>query len=353
MRSHIVRIVPVALAITSIGCGRSEPDRLPHQLPAPPAAAKSLPTRVDAPLAALPAAPATDPKKVALGERLYFDPMLSGDGTISCASCHALDKGGTDSPRRTSLGIHGQEGPINAPTVFNAAFNVVQFWDGRAASLEEQAAGPVANPKEMGAEWDAVVAKLQADPIYTQAFVAAGYPEGPSKANATHAIAEYERTLVTPARFDRFAGGDVGALSEDEREGLGLFTTLGCTGCHSGPAIGGTMFQKMGVMKDYFALRGTPLTDADLGRFNVTRKEPDKHFFKVPTMRNVELTAPYFHDGAVATLEAAIDTMARVQLGRALPPTDIAKLAAFLRSLTGEKLPTAPAAPPKGAMLGP
>lgn len=351
MRTTLVSSLGVMLVAAA--CGRSEPDRLPHQLPAPPAAAKNLPTKVEPPLAPLPDAPATDAKKVALGEKLYFEPMLSGDGTLSCASCHGLDKGGTDSPRKTSVGIRGQEGPINAPTVFNAALNVAQFWDGRAKDLQAQAAGPVANPKEMGATWDEVVAKLKADPVYTQAFVDAGYADGPSQANATHAIAEYEKTLLTPSRFDRFAKGEVAALTDDEREGLGLFVSTGCIACHNGPGVGGGMFQKMGVMKDYFALRGTALTDADLGRFNVTKQDPDKHQFKVPTLRNIALTAPYFHDAWADTLEKAIDTMAKVQLGKELSSSEVSRIATFLKALTGEKLPTAPAVPPKGASLVP
>lgn len=342
-------ILPIA-CVAALGCGRSEPEPVTATSPASPTLI--LPANAD-PLAALPEAPATDPKKVALGERLYFDPQLSADGTLSCASCHALDKGGTDSPRKVSLGIRGQEGPINAPTVFNATFNVAQFWDGRAATLEEQAAGPVANPKEMGADWGVVVDRLKADPAYTQAFAMAGYVDGTTKANVTHAIAEYERTLVTPSRFDRFAKGEVVALTDEEREGLGLFVSTGCTACHTGSGIGGAMFQKMGLVKDYFALRGGALTDADLGRFNVTKQEADRHLFKVPTLRNVALTPPYFHDGQVETLEKAVEIMARVQLGRELAPNEIARITSFLKSLTGETLPTAPGAPPKGASAAP
>jgi len=330
-------------------CAPSEPQPLPRQLPPPPAFARVLPTRVEPPLAALPEAPATDPKKVALGERLYFDKQLSGDGTVACATCHALDKGGTDSPLPTSIGIAGQHGPINAPTVYNAVFNVAQFWDGRAADLQAQAAGPVANPKEMGADWPAVVQRLAADPLYAQAFVGAGYADGVTQDNVTHAIAEYERTLVTPSRFDRFAQGDVAALTDDEREGLALFVSTGCATCHAGGPIGGATFQKMGVFADYFTLRGGELTEADLGRFNVTKQPADKHQFKVPILRNVGLTAPYFHDAYAKTLEDAIRVMGKVQLGKDLPSVTITRIADFLRALSGERLPSAPAEPPKGA----
>lgn len=332
-----------SLAATLVLSACSTPDdRLPHQLPRPEGLTRVLPAKVEAPLKALPAPPVTDPAKVALGETLYFDKRLSGDGTVSCASCHALDKGGADA-LAVSVGIRGQHGPINAPTVFNSHLNFVQFWDGRAKDLAEQAAGPVENPKEMGAKWDDVVARLSTDPAYVEAFAKAGYSDGFTRKNATEAIAEYERTLVTPARFDRFAKGEVEALSLDEREGLELFTSLGCTTCHQGPGLGGTMYQKMGAAKDYFAARGGPITDADLGRFNVTRNEADRHHVKVPILRNVELTAPYFHDGHAKTLDEAVVLMARHQLNRELKPREVKALVAFLESLTGEKLPSPPA----------
>ncbi len=329
-----------AAALALGACGSSE-ESAPSPQGATPAAPEGQPA---APTPAAPAAPSvleplpevtTDARKVTLGRRLYFDTQLSGDGTIACASCHSLDHGGAED-RRTSLGIHGHEGPINAPTVLNAGFNFVQFWDGRAADLQAQAAGPVTNPGEMGATWEQVVERLTADEGYRTEF-AGVYGEGPiDMTRITNAIAEYERSLVTPSRFDRFLRGDTSALSEDERRGHELFTTVGCTSCHRGVNVGGTMYQRMGLVRNYFEQRGTPETEADQGRFNVTHDEADRHKFKVPTLRNIAQTGPYFHDGSQATLEGAVRTMGSVQLGRDLDADQVRLLVAFLGSLTGE-----------------
>lgn len=272
-------------------------------------------------------------EKAALGQRLFFDRRLSRDDTISCASCHNFALGGADR-QPVSLGMAGRRGNINAPSVFNTSLHVAWFWDGRANSLQEQAAGPVHNPVEMDSSWDAVVAKLKEDIFYRTAF-ARLYPDGISGANIADAIAHYERTLLTPnSRFDRFLLGDKDALSSLERTGYWRFLELGCASCHQGVGIGGNMFQRFGVMADYFA--DHPPTKADLGRYNVTGREEDRHVFKVPSLRNVALTAPYFHDASTATLEDAVTIMARYQLGRELPTEDLQALAAFLRSLTGE-----------------
>jgi cytochrome c peroxidase len=300
--------------------------------PATGAAPREAPT--PPPLEPLPEV-ATDARKVALGRSLFFDTRLSGDGTLSCATCHSLDHGGAE-PRRTSTGIRGQIGPINAPTVLNAGLNFVQFWDGRAADLQAQAAGPVANPVEMGATWDDVVARLSGDEALRAEFVAIYGDSGVTQANVTDAIAEYERSLVTPSRFDRFLRGEESALTEDERRGYELFTTVGCTTCHRGANVGGSMYQRMGLVRDYFAERGTPITDADLGRFNVTHDEADRHRFKVPTLRNVALTGPWFHDGSRETLDDAVRAMGRYQLGRELDADQVRLLVAFLGSLTGD-----------------
>jgi cytochrome c peroxidase len=300
------------------------------------------------PAAVAPATPAVEPllpldplevnmEKAMLGRGLFHDTRLSGDGTISCATCHSLDHGGAE-PRRTSTGIRGQVGPINSPTVFNAALNFKQFWDGRAADLEEQAAGPVANPIEMGATWDQVLASLGEDDQFEAAFTAV-YADGITQANVTDAIAEYERLLITPSPFDRYLRGETEAISAVAREGYETFKSVGCTACHTGQNVGGTMFQKMGLVRDYFSDRGDP-TDADLGRFNVTQAESDRHFFKVPTLRNVALTAPYLHDGSQETLADAVRVMGRYQLGRDLTDAQIGSIVAFLESLTGE-LPAA------------
>lgn len=336
-------------------CGGDEPAATPA--PTPPAEPAPEPTAATltnhAPLAALPAAPEVPMPKLELGRRLYNDTALSGDNTISCATCHSLDHGGAE-PRRTSTGINGQIGPINSPTVLNAGLHIRQFWDGRAADLAEQAAGPVANPVEMGANWEDVVARIGADASYVEAFRAAGY-EGVSQANITDAIAAFESTLITPGPFDRFLGGDLTAMNEQQQRGYMTFRSVGCISCHTGPALGGQMFQKMGLVRDYFALRGGELTEADQGRFNFTHVESDRHFFKVPTLRNITQTAPYFHDGSQADLAGAVRIMGQVQLNLELTDAQVADIVAFLGALDGE-LPAharMPAAAPAGAAPAP
>ena len=271
--------------------------------------------------------------KIELGRRLFFDPRLSHDDTISCASCHDLSAGGDDN-RALSLGINGQLGPINTPTVFNAALNFVQFWDGRAGTLEEQAAGPVHNPLEMASNWAEVIEKLAQDDGYRRDFLAL-YPKGMSGESIVDAIASFERTLITPnSRFDRHLAGDASALDALEKAGLQRFLEFGCASCHQGAAIGGNMFQRFGVMNDYFA--GREPKPADLGRYNVTGREEDRHVFKVPSLRNVGVTAPYFHDGSAHSLEEAVVIMGRFQLGRDIAGPDVKAITAFLRTLTGE-----------------
>ncbi|MEM9072664.1 MAG: cytochrome-c peroxidase [Myxococcota bacterium] len=275
-------------------------------------------------------------EKVVLGRRLYHDPILSGDGTVSCATCHSLDHGGAE-PRRTSTGINGQVGPINSPTVLNAHYNFRQFWDGRAADLQEQAGGPVENPIEMGATFDAATERVAADDWYAARFASVyGADSTITKENITDAIAEYERSLITPSPVDRYLRGAEDALTEQQRRGYAAFKEIGCATCHLGMNVGGTMYQKMGVIENYFELRGGELTEADMGRFNVTQEESDRHFFKVPTLRNIAQTAPYFHDGSEDDLSDAVRTMARVQLGRRLEDAQIADIVAFLEALTGE-----------------
>jgi cytochrome c peroxidase len=275
-----------------------------------------------------------DAKKVALGDKLFHDKRLSADNSIACASCHGLDRGGVDG-QPTSTGIKGAKGPINAPTVFNSGFSFRQFWDGRANSLEAQAAGPVHNPKEMGSNWAEVLAKLGGDDAMQNSFKDA-YPDGLQAKNIQDAIATFERSLITPnARFDKYLRGDQKALSADELQGYRLFKQYGCIACHQGVNVGGNMFQQFGVMGDYFTQRGNP-TEADLGRFKVTNNPADKHFFKVPSLRNIALTAPYFHDGSARTLNDAVDVMFKYQLGRSAPAQDKEQIIKFLRTLTGE-----------------
>jgi cytochrome c peroxidase len=260
--------------------------------------------------------------------------MLSRDGSISCASCHDLAHGGTDHLAR-SVGLAKARGGVSAPTVFNSGFNFRQFWDGRADSLEAQVDGPLQSPAEMGASWDDVIPKLRHDSAYTAAFRAI-YPDGVTREHVRETIAEFERSLVTPnSQFDRYLRGDESALSEAELAGYKKFKDYGCISCHQGVNIGANMFQRMGVMRDYFVERGN-MTEADFGRYNVTKNEADKFFFKVPSLRNVAVTAPYFHDGSAQTLSEAVAVMAKYQLGRPLPPEDQADIVKFLRTLTGE-----------------
>jgi len=274
-----------------------------------------------------------DANKVALGERLFHDQRISADDSVSCASCHPLNAGGMDGLRH-SVGIRGGVGSINAPTVFNSGLNFSQFWDGRAETLEAQIEGPVNHPLEMASNWAQVLAKLGGDSGYTQDFRRI-YPEGLTAANVKDAIAAFERSLVTPdSRFDRYLRGDAEALSTEEKAGYALFQSVGCASCHQGVNLGGNMYEKMGLMGDYFADRGNP-TEDDLGRYNQTKNPENMHEFRVPGLRNVALTAPYFHDGSAQSLEQAIEVMVKYQLGRPMAPAEVQNIAAFLRSLTG------------------
>lgn len=283
----------------------------------------------------LPPPPSLPPDRVALGERLFSDPRLSADQSLACVSCHRFDLGGADG-RVVSLGVGGAAGAVNAPTVFNSGLQFAQFWDGRARDLREQVAGPLHNPVEMASSWPQVIERLQADAEIRRDFARA-YPDGLNAANIADAIASFEQSLVTvDAPFDRFLRGEREAIGELELEGYHRFRDFGCISCHQGVLLGGNMFQKFGVLGDYFA--GRPLNPADLGRYNVTGRDEDRHVFKVPGLRNVALTAPYFHDGSAATLATAVTVMGRYQLGRDLQPDDVEAIVAFLGTLTG-KLP--------------
>jgi len=283
----------------------------------------------------IPASLEADAKKAELGRKLYHDKRLSGDDTVSCASCHDLAKGGTDQ-EKVSTGVRGQKGGINAPTTFNAAFQFVQFWDGRAPTLEAQAGGPPNNPVEMDSNWKQIIGKLEADPAFAQEFKAS-YPDGFTEKTITDAIATFERTLLTPnSRFDKYLRGDSQALSAEEMHGYTLFQNAGCATCHTGVLLGGGSFELMGRRAHYFKDRVTPLTDADKGRSNVTKADRDLHKFKVPTLRNVAKTFPYFHDGSTSDLKEAVRVMAEYQLGKRFSPEDCASMAAFLNTLTGE-----------------
>ncbi|HEY0455434.1 MAG TPA: cytochrome-c peroxidase [Verrucomicrobiae bacterium] len=286
------------------------------------------------PILPIPQRTALNAEKVALGRKLFHEPVLSKDNSLSCASCHSLKQGGVDH-RPHSLGINKAEGPINSPTVFNSGLNFRQFWDGRAESLEEQIEGPTQSPIEMGSNWQEIIKKLNNTAGYRSEFKKI-YPDGLQKVNVKNAIAEFERSLLTPnSRFDKYLRGDNTAINASEREGYRKFKSFGCISCHQGVSIGGNMFQKLGIIEDYFKDRG-PVHNVDLGRFNVTGDEEDKHVFKVPSLRNVEKTAPYFHDGSKETLEEAVQAMAKYQLGRRLSNKDVEDIVLFLRTLTGE-----------------
>ncbi|HEY6043361.1 MAG TPA: cytochrome-c peroxidase [Nitrosospira sp.] len=277
---------------------------------------------------------------VELGKMLFFDPRLSKSGFISCNSCHNLSMGGSDN-LPTSIGHKWHQGPISAPTVLNSSMNLAQFWDGRAKTLKDQAGGPIANPGEMGFSHALAVDVLRSIPQYQARFKQLFGGDKIDIGMVTDAIAAFEETLVTPdSRFDKWLKGDKNAINQTELEGYKLFKEKGCVSCHNGPAVGGGSYQKMGVHEPYKS------TSKAEGRFGVTGKDADRFMFKVPTLRNVELTYPYFHDGSAATLEEAVDVMGRLQLGHKFTKDENAKIVAFLKTLTGKqpdfKLPILP-----------
>jgi cytochrome c peroxidase len=359
------RLFPL-LTLSALGVGALPAcDEKPESVPAPAAAPAA-----EAPVAAkppapkkltpeqlahffLPLPPAKDAKpaprdteaQVALGRMLYFEPRLSKNHDVSCNTCHGLTTYGVDN-KPLSDGHKGQKGSRNSPTVYNAAGHIAQFWDGRADTLEAQAQGPILNPVEMAMpDEKRVVATLTSIPEYTARFREAfpGDRKPVTLANAARAIAAFERRLTTPSRFSRYVAGQHDALAEQEQRGLQLFATTGCTTCHNGPAVGGTSFQKLGLVEDYPGLE-------DAGRFDVTKNEDDRGKFRVPTLLNVEKTGPYLHDGSVSDLPTMVRLMAKHQLARTLTDAEVADLVAFLKSLTGELPPqeliSAPPLPP-------
>jgi len=329
-----IALVVAALLLAGISCGRRaelsqtiDPARL--QMFAP------LPKEVPPPSGSL-----TQPQ-IDLGRMLYYETRLSTDQKISCNSCHALDSYGVDG-QPTSDGHKGQLGTRNSPTVYNAAGHVAQFWDGRAPTVEEQAKGPVMNPAEMAMPSEkVVVAVLKSMPGYVQAFRAA-FPTDKDPvtfANMAKAIGAFERKLITPSRWDKFLQGDQAALTLAEKAGFNTFVNAGCQTCHSGALLGATMYQKLGVIKPY-------PNEADLGRFQLTKSEGDKMVFKVPSLRNIEKTGPYFHDGKVGTLEDAVARMSEYQVGKKLTTEEIQSIITWLKALTGE-VPADYIRPPK------
>ena len=303
-------------------------------------AMKSLPSK-----APVPADNPMTPAKIELGKMLFFDSRLSMDGTISCNSCHNVMSHGADG-RPVGAGIHGQRGGRGSPTVWNSAFMTVQFWDGRAASLEEQAKGPVTNSVEMGmSSHDLVIERINQIPGYIEAFKKA-FPKDKNVIttdNVVRAIASYERTLITPnAPLDKYLRGNKKALSAQQIRGMKLVEEVGCTSCHTGENFAGEGF-KMGEgnYQPFPQIPGSKFDKmyditADLGRFEVTKKVEDKNVWRVPTWRNVALTAPYFHNGKVKTLDEAVRVMGKVQLGMDLTDAQVLDIVAFLNSLTGE-----------------
>ncbi|MBO7235102.1 MAG: heme-binding domain-containing protein [Alistipes sp.] len=292
--------------------------------------------RAAEPVRPIVAAPEVDESKVKLGFQLFHDTRLSVDNTVSCASCHALETGGVDN-HQYSHGVEERLGGVNAPTVYNAVYNFVQFWDGRAKTLADQAAGPPLNPMEMAStSFDEIIAKLQADKEFAKAFKAV-YPDGLTQANITNAIEEFERTLVTPnSQFDKWLLGDDTALTAEELRGYELFKENGCATCHVGINLGGESYELMGLRRHYFAERGLELTEEDNGRFKETKQERDRHRFKTPGLRNVALTWPYYHDGTRLTMHDAVRDMALYQCDVELADADIDAIVAFLYTLTGE-----------------
>lgn len=278
---------------------------------------------------------ALTPEKIALGKVLYYDNKLSVHNTQSCNTCHNLKTYGVDN-KPTSEGDNGKPGVRNSPTTLNAALHFVQFWDGRMKDVEEQAGGPVMNPAEMSMpDEKTVVSRLAGDANYKTMFAAA-FPEAKSPVtfdNMKKAIGAFERTLLTPSKFDKFIAGDATALNEQELKGLDAFVTVGCTTCHMGALLGGNMFQKYPLFGTHKELTGSDVDDK--GKMEATKQEADKYFFKVPSLRNVAETWPYMHDGSVKDLNKMIEVMAKAELNKTVTPEQEQDIVAFLKTLTG------------------
>ncbi|WP_299407841.1 cytochrome-c peroxidase [Acaryochloris sp. IP29b_bin.148] len=291
-------------------------------------------TAEDQPIEPIPLHLSLNLEKVVLGKQLFHDPKLSRTSTVSCASCHNLATGGVDR-RSRSRGVNGQIGTVNALTVLNSGFQFKQFWDGRAASLEEQIDGPIHDETEMGSNWPEIIERLNQSPDYVRTFNQI-YHEDISADHIKDAIATFERSLYTPnARFDQFLRGNTHALTNTEKKGYQRFKAYGCVACHQGMLLGGNMYQKFGIFGDYIKDRGNE-SKADWGRYNVTGKAKDRYVFKVPSLRNVISTAPYFHDGSAKTLDEAIKIMIRYQLGREANQNDVDLIIQFFQTLSGE-----------------
>lgn len=323
----------LAAGLPSLGCGlRDKPQNK--------ASHERLEPGIGQPIEALPGNVEFDAASAALGEALFKDPLLSGDGKVACSSCHHADHALADT-RAHSFVAGRPEASVNTPTLYNVRYLYRLNWSGKFDSLETQLDALMQNPDVMASSWDGTAKRLAEVPAYRDKFDSL-FPDGLTPKNVRKAVLEYERSLVTPhSPFDRFLGGDQSALSPEAKHGFVLFKGDGCASCHQGLAVGGNLFQRFGVLRDYFVDRGN-VTRPDWGRFNVTNREEDRFVFRVPSLRNVALTAPYFHDGSAATLEDAVRVMAQYQLGRELEAKDRDDLVAFLRSLTGEYRGKAP-----------
>lgn len=346
----LLALGPAALCVLLTSC--KKPDEAPkddHAKATASAAVSAAPGTIDKAALALfqPPLPAvieskTNPiteDKITLGRALFYETRLSASNEISCNTCHVLSKDGADS-RKSSVGHKKQEGRRNSPTVYNAAGHFTQFWDGRAKDVEEQSKGPITNPIEMAMESDQNVLKeLAGVKWYREQFAKAFPGSGDAGAgsakdpitmdNLASAIGAFERKLVTPSRWDKFLAGDESALTADEKAGFATFTATGCQACHNGTYVGGQSFQKLGAVTPW------PKTE-DLGRYELTKKEEDKHVFKVPSLRNIAKTAPYFHDGSIPTLEEAVKAMGKHQLGKTLSDAETKSIVTWLNTLSGE-----------------
>lgn len=316
----------VLSGINLFGCGLREPPRETETHEADSIG--------EQPIEPLPLTSDFDVAQAALGEILFAEPRLSGDGKVACTDCHHAEHGWADDKPHSR--ISGRpESAVNVPTMYNVRFLYKLSWSGKYESLETHIDGLMTNPKVMASSWEIASKHLSELASYRQMF-AAVFRDGLTPSNLRSAILDYERSLVTPnAPFDRYLRGNLQAVSPEAKQGYAMFKSYGCASCHQGMAIGGNVFEKFGVLRDLFADRGH-FESADLGRFNFTQREQDRFVFRVPSLRNVALTAPYFHDGSAATLEDAVTTMASYQLGRELSEHDRSALVAFLRSLTGE-----------------
>lgn len=303
-------------------------------------AAPALPAaELDEPIKPIPLTVPVDKAQAQLGRLLFTDRRLSSDNSLSCVSCHMFDKGGAF-PAEKPPGVGGRRHVLNSPSAFNVALNFRQLWSGGLDSVEAVVDQVVRSPLVFNTSWEEVLRKLAQDKSLAARFGKV-YPQGLTPGNVASALAEYTRSLTTPnARFDKYLRGDAAAISAQEKAGYALFKKYGCVACHQGANVGGNMYQTFGVMGDYFQNRGQ-VTEADFGRFNFTGREPDRFVFKVPSLRNVVLTAPYFHDGSAATLSDAVDVMFKYQLGRSAPRQDKELIIQFLATLSGET----PAAP--------